>query len=70
MRLTRSLARCYPDRRLIRIAHQVDPNAGDFVPSWSSVPVHDWARRFLQDNRLVPIASLLETSGSAASTTP
>jgi hypothetical protein len=45
------------------VAHQVDPSAGDFVPRWSGVPVHSWARRFRRESRLIPIASLLLTSG-------
>ena len=44
------------------VAHQVDPSAGDFVPKWSSVPLHSWSRRFQQEGRLIPIANLLETS--------
>ena len=45
------------------VAHQTDPEAGDFVPRWSRVAVDDLARQFRASGRLIRIADLLTTSG-------
>ena len=45
----------------LAVAFQVDPVAGDFVPRWSGTPIHDLARQFRQQNRLIPLGALLAT---------
>jgi len=46
----------------IAVAYQVNPPAGDFVPRWRGVPVHDVARGFRATGQLLPIASIAETA--------
>jgi hypothetical protein len=47
----------------LAVAYQTDPPAGDLVPRWSRVPLHDHARQFLAQGRLLPIADLLTSPG-------
>lgn len=47
----------------LAVAYQVDPPGGNFEPRWNRVALHDHARQFLAEGRLVPIAELLTTSG-------
>ena len=47
----------------LAVAFQTDPPGGDLVPRWNRVSLHDHARQFLAQDRLVPIAGLLTTSG-------
>jgi RNA polymerase sigma-70 factor (ECF subfamily) len=44
------------------VAHQTDPLNGNFVPRWSGRALHDHARQFLADDRLIPIGKLLTTA--------
>ncbi len=46
----------------LAVAFQTNPIANDFVPRWSGTFVHDLARTFRTDGRLVPIGQLLQTS--------
>ena len=46
----------------LAVACQVDPVAGDFVARWSGTPVHDLARQFRQQGRLVPLGDLLTST--------
>lgn len=43
------------------VAFQIDP-ARDLTPRWGGTPLHDLARQFRQQGRLVPLALLLETA--------
>jgi hypothetical protein len=45
----------------LAVAHQMNPPAGDFVARWSGTPIHDLARQFRAQGRLVPIAMMAET---------
>lgn len=47
----------------LAVAYQTDPPGGDLVPRWSGVPLHDLARQFLSQGRLLAIADLLTTAG-------
>lgn len=47
----------------LAVAHQVNPPVGDFVPKWSGTPVDDLARSFKAAGRLIPLGSIIETSG-------
>lgn len=47
----------------LAVAYQVDPQGADLVPRWNRVALHDHARHFLAQGRLVPIRELLTTSG-------
>ena len=47
----------------LAVAYQVDPVAGDFEPRWSRIPLHEHARQFLAQGRLIPLADLLTTRG-------
>jgi hypothetical protein len=47
----------------LAVAFQTDPVAGDLEPRWNRTALHDHARRFHDDGRLVPIAELLTTAG-------
>ena len=44
------------------VAFQTNPIANDFVPRWSGTFVHDLARTFRTDGRLVPIDQMLQSS--------
>ena len=46
----------------LAVAFQTNPMANDFVPRWSGTFVHDLARTFRTDGRLVPIDQMLQTS--------
>jgi hypothetical protein len=46
----------------LAVAFQVDPVSGDFVARWSGTPVHDLARQFRQQGRLIPLSELLTTN--------
>lgn len=46
----------------IAVAYQTDPVAGDFVARWNMIPVHDHARQFRQQGRLMAIANLTATN--------
>ncbi len=46
----------------LAVAFQTDPVAGDFVARWSGTPVHDLARQFRQQGRLLPLNELLTTT--------
>lgn len=46
----------------IAVAHQTDPVRGDLTPRWNGIALHDWARRFRQQGRLLPLGSLLASS--------
>ena len=46
----------------LAVAFQTNPIANDFVPRWSGTFVHDLARTFRTDGRLVPIDQMLQTS--------
>lgn len=43
------------------VAFQIDP-ARDLTPRWSGTPLHDLARDFRRQGRLVPLAGLTETA--------
>jgi hypothetical protein len=42
------------------VAFQIDPRR-DLIPRWSGTPLHDLARQFRQQSRLVPLAALAQT---------
>lgn len=46
----------------LAVAFQTNPMANDLVPRWSGTFVHDLARAFRTDGRLVPIDQLLQSS--------
>jgi hypothetical protein len=46
----------------LAVAFQTDPVAGDLTPRWSGRPVHDLARDFLRQGRLIAIDSLLTSA--------
>jgi hypothetical protein len=46
----------------LAVAFQTDPARNDLVARWSGTPVHDLARQFRSQNRLVAMADLLTTS--------
>ena len=46
----------------LAVAFQTNPVANDFVPRWSGTFVHDLARSFRTDGRLVPVDQILQTS--------
>lgn len=46
----------------IAVAYQTNPARQDFVPKWSSVPVHQRALDFRRAGTLIPLAQLLRTS--------
>jgi hypothetical protein len=46
----------------LAVAFQTNPIANDFVPRWSGTFVHDLARTFRTDGRLVPIDQILQSS--------
>ena len=46
----------------LAVAFQTNPIANDFVPRWSGTFVHDLARTFRTDGRLVPIDQMLQSS--------
>ena len=50
----------------LAVAHQTNPQAGDFVPKWSGTPIHDLARQFRASGQLIPIASIAETAAFRA----
>src|SRR5262245_17858228 len=45
----------------LAVAFQIDPGR-DLIPRWSGTPLHDLARQFRQQARLVPLAGVLETT--------
>ena len=45
----------------VAVAFQIDP-ARDLTPRWSGTPLHDLARQFRQQGRLVPLAQLTESA--------
>ena len=46
----------------LAVGFQTNPSANDFVPRWSGTFVHDLARTFRSDGRLVRIDQMLQTS--------
>ena len=46
----------------LAVALQTNPIANNFVPRWSGTFVHDLARTFRTDGRLVPLDQMLQTS--------
>jgi len=50
----------------LAVAHQTNPQAGDFVPRWSGTPVHDAVRQFRTTGQLIPIAAMTETAAFRA----
>lgn len=46
----------------LAVALQVDPAAGDFVPRWNGVPLHEHARAFRQGGQLIALADMLTTN--------
>ena len=47
----------------LAVAYQVDPVGGDVEPRWNRILLHDHARQFLAEGRLIPLADLLTTRG-------
>jgi hypothetical protein len=47
----------------LAVAFQVDPVAGVMTPRWSGVALHDHARQFRAQGRLIPLADLATTAG-------
>lgn len=45
------------------VAHQVNPMKGDFVAKWSGTPVHDLARQFRLEGRLLRLDQIAHSSG-------
>lgn len=43
------------------VANQTDPQAGDLVPKWSSVPLHTRAKGFLQQGTLPSLDNIVES---------
>jgi hypothetical protein len=50
----------------LAVAHQTNPQAGDFVPKWSGTPIYTRARQFRVSGQLIPIAQLAETTAFRA----
>jgi hypothetical protein len=46
----------------LAVAFQTNPPAGDLVPKWSGTAVHEHARQFRAQGRLIPIGELLTTA--------
>jgi len=45
----------------IAVAYQMDPQAGDFVAKWSSVPIHTRAKSFMQQGTLPSLDIIVES---------
>lgn len=46
----------------LAVSYQTDPVRGDLVPRWSGVSLHDRARQFLAEARLIRISDLLTSA--------
>lgn len=46
----------------LAVAYQTDPVAGDLTPRWSGTSLHQLARQFLAQGRLIPLADLLTST--------